>query len=105
VLSYGIARRRREIAVRIALGARPGRVTAMFLRETLGLVIVGLALGGSLAYAASRLIRSQLFGVDPEDPLTLSLAIGLLLVVALAAAWLPAQKASRLDPMLALRCE
>ena len=76
VLSYGIARRRREIAVRIALGARPGRVIAMILRETLGLLIVGLALGGSLAYAASRLIRSQLYGVDPQDPVTLVLAIG-----------------------------
>ena len=56
VLSYAIARRRAEIAIRIALGSRPGRVIAMILRETLGLVIVGLALGGSFAYAASRLI-------------------------------------------------
>jgi predicted permease len=105
VLSYAIARRRAEIAIRIALGARPGRVIAMILRETLGLVIVGLALGGSLAYAASRLIRSRLYGVDPQDPLAMSLAVGLLLFVALAAAWLPAQRASRLDPMEALRCE
>jgi predicted permease len=105
VLSYGIARRRGEIAVRIALGARPGRVITMILRETLGLLIVGLALGGGLAYAASHLIRSQLYGVDPEDPVTLLLAVGLLLFVALIAACLPARKASKLNPMMALRSE
>jgi hypothetical protein len=103
VLSYGIARRRREIAVRIALGARPGRVIAMILRETIGLLIVGLPLGGGLAYAASRLIGSQLYGVAPQDPLTMLLAVGLLLSVALSAAYLPAQRASKLDPMQALR--
>jgi predicted permease len=105
VLSYGIARRKSEIAVRIALGAQPGRVVAMILRETMGLVIAGLALGAGLAYAASRLIHSRLYGVAPEDPLTLALATVLLLLVALCAAYLPAQRASRLDPMAALRQE
>jgi ABC-type antimicrobial peptide transport system permease subunit len=105
VLSYGIARRKGEIAVRIALGARPGRVMAMILRETIGLVVVGLAMGGGLAYAASRLIGNQLYGVDPQDPLTMALAVGLLSLVALGAAYLPAQRASRLDPMAALRSE
>ena len=105
VLSYGIARRRREIAVRIALGARPGRVIAMILRETIGLLIVGLSLGGGLAYAASRLIGSRLYGVAPQDPLTMALAVGLLVSVALSAAYLPAQRASKLDPMQALRSE
>ena len=105
VLSYGIARRKSEIAVRIALGAQPGSVVAMILRETTGLVITGLALGGGLAYAAARLIKSQLYGVAPQDPLTLVLAAGLLVLVALSAAYLPAQRASRLDPMTALRQE
>ena len=105
VLSYGIARRTGEIAVRIALGARPGRVIAMILGETMGLVIAGLALGAGLSYAASRLIDSRLYGVAPQDPLTLALATGLLLLVALTAAYLPAQRASRLDPMTALRQE
>jgi predicted permease len=103
VLSYGIARRTSELAVRIALGAQPGRVIAMILRETIGLVIVGLALGGALAYTASRLIDSRLYGVTPQDPLTLALATGLLLLVALVAAYLPAQRAAKLDPMTALR--
>jgi ABC-type antimicrobial peptide transport system permease subunit len=103
VLSYGIARRAGEIAVRIALGAQPGRVISMILRETMGLFIAGLALGGGLAYAASRLITSQLYGVAPQDPLTLALAAGLLLLVALSASYFPARRASRLDPMAALR--
>src|SRR5215831_2265522 len=105
VLSYGIARRTGEIAIRIALGARPGRVIGMILRETIGIVCVGLAMGGALAYVASRWIGSRLYGVAPEDPLTLALATGLLLSVALTAAYLPALRASRLDPMTALRRE
>jgi predicted permease len=103
VLSYGIARRKGEIAIRIALGAQPGGVISMILRETTGLVSVGLALGGGLAYAASRLIDSRLYGVAPQDPLTLALATGLLLLVALSAAYVPAQRASRLDPIATLR--
>jgi predicted permease len=105
VLSYGIARRRGEIAIRIALGARPGSVISMILRETTGLVLAGLAFGGGLAYLASRWIASQLYGVAPHDPLTLALAVGMLVAVALAATYLPAQQASRLDPMAALRRE
>ena len=73
MLSYGVARRTGEIAIRIALGAQSGRVISMILRETLGVVGVGLALGGALAYAASRLIDSRLYGVAPQDPLTLAL--------------------------------
>jgi ABC-type antimicrobial peptide transport system permease subunit len=103
VLSYGIARRTGEIAVRIALGAQPGRVMSMILSETIGLVGVGLALGGGMAYAASRLINSRLYGVAPQDPATLALATGLLLVVALSAAYVPARRASKVDPMTALR--
>jgi ABC-type antimicrobial peptide transport system permease subunit len=103
VLSHGIARRTGEIAIRIALGAESRRVIAMILRETIGLVGVGLVLGAILVDAASRIITSRLYGVDPEDPLTLAFATGLLLVVAFMAALLPAQRASKVDPMAALR--
>ena len=105
VLSYGITRRRGEIAVRIALGARPGGVVAMILRESFVLVMAGLAVGAGLAYAASRLVGSRLYGVAPQDPLTMAVAGGLLVLVALGAAYLPARRASRLDPMAALRQE
>lgn len=75
----------------------------MILRETAGLVTVGLGLGGMLAYAASRLINSRLYGVASQDPFVLAVATGLLLLVAFSAAYVPARRASRLDPMTALR--
>ena len=105
VLSYGVARRTGEIAVRMALGAEARRVMSMILRETLSVFTTGMLAGAVLAYAASRLIGSRLFGVAPQDPLTLLLATALLLAVALSAALLPARRASRIDPMAALRQE
>jgi predicted permease len=103
LLSYGVAQRTSEIAVRIALGARATGVVAMILRETMVLVGAGLIVGGGLAAGASRLIASRLYGVQPQDPVTLAVATGLLLAVALSAAYLPARRAARLDPMRALR--
>ncbi|MSV27755.1 MAG: ABC transporter permease [Bryobacterales bacterium] len=105
VLSYGVARRRSEIGIRIALGALPGRVIAMILRETGWIVVGGLALGVALAYGAARLIESQLYGLRPNDPASLGIAVGALIAVALAAAYFPARRASRMDPMEALRQE
>jgi predicted permease len=105
VLSYGVARRTSEIAVRIALGARPSRVIAMILRETAGVVSLGVLAGGALALAASRFIAGTLFGVAPRDPATFALAIAVLLSVAGVAAYLPARRASRLEPIAALRSE
>jgi len=105
VLSYGVARRTREIGIRIALGAQPARVVSMVLGETAGIVAGGLVLGGTLAFAVSRLIGSRLYGVAPHDPLTLSMATLVLLAAALAAAYLPARRASRVDPITALRQE
>jgi predicted permease len=105
VLSYGVARRTSEIAVRIALGARPSRVIAMIVRETAGVVMLGVLAGGALAFAASRYIAGTLFGVDPRDPATFALAVAVLLVVAGLAAYLPARRASKLEPVAALRAE
>ena len=105
VLSYGVARRTSEIAVRIALGARPSRVVAMIVRETAGVVTIGVLAGGALAFAASRFIAGSLFGVEPRDPATFALAAAVLLVVAGVAAYLPARRASKLEPVAALRSE
>jgi predicted lysophospholipase L1 biosynthesis ABC-type transport system permease subunit len=105
VLSYGVARRTSEIAVRIALGARPSRVIAMIVRETAGVVAVGVLAGGVLASVASRFIAGNLFGVAPQDPPTFTLAVAVLLVVAGIAAYLPARRASKLEPVAALRSE
>ena len=102
VLSFGIARRASEIAIRIALGARPRRVVAMILRESFALVVAGLAAGGALGYLGSRLIANRLYGVRPDDPLTMGTATAVLIVVALGAAYLPARRASRVDPIAVL---
>jgi putative ABC transport system permease protein len=105
VLSYGVARRTSEIAVRIALGARPARVIAMILGETAGVVALGIVAGGVLAFAASRFIAGTLFGVDPRDPATFAAAVAVLLAVAGCAAYLPARRASTLEPVAALRTD
>jgi predicted permease len=105
VLSYGVARRTSEIAVRIALGARPARVIAMILGETAGVVALGVVAGGALAFAASRFIAGTLFGVDPRDPATFAAAVAVLLAVAGCAAYLPARRASTLEPVAALRVD
>ena len=102
VLSYGITRRSSEIAIRMALGAQSRGIVAMILRETAGLLVAGLVVGSALAYVGSRMIANRLYGVAPQDPLTLTLATGVLLFVALIAAYLPARRASRVDPTAAL---
>jgi predicted permease len=102
VLAYGIGRRASEIAIRMALGAERQGIVVMILRETTGLVMAGVMAGGVLAFAASRLIANRLFGVAPHDWLNLVLAAGVLLVVALLASYIPAHRASRIDPMAAL---
>ena len=105
VLAYGVAQRTREIGVRMALGAKPSNVTWMVLRRGLGLSCLGLLAGAVLAFALSSLLRSLLFGVTAiAPPIYLSTAL-VLLFVALAACVIPAQRASRVDPVLALRGE
>jgi len=105
VMSYAVARRTREIGVRMALGAESGRVVWLVMREVVLLAAIGIGVGLPLSVAAGRLMRSQFFGVSPTDPLTLALATFTLLAVALAAGYIPAGQATRVDPMRALRAE
>jgi predicted permease len=102
VLAYAVSRRSRELAIRMAVGAQRRDVVAMILRESAAIVFVGLMLGGGLAYPVTRVIASRLHGVAPQDPLTMSLAAGVLVIVAALAAYVPARRASRVDPMVAL---
>jgi len=105
VIAYMVARRRNEIGVRIALGASRGRVIGLVLREAVVLLAVGLAVGTALAAWAGQAAASLLYGLKPRDPLTLGGAVALLAIVALLASYGPAWRASRLDPMEALRDE
>jgi macrolide transport system ATP-binding/permease protein len=103
--SYTVARRSSEIGIRMALGARRQTVVWMVLREVVLLVFVGLAIGLPAALAASKLIESVLFGVKPGDPWALLTALAILLSAALVAGYLPARRASKTDPMAAIRDE
>jgi len=105
VLSYNVARRRGELAIRIALGASKGRMASLVLRETAIVILAGISVGAGLALAASRLVVNRLYGVKPGDPFTLAAALGVLLATAFVAAYLPARRATQLDPMAALREE
>ena len=101
--SYTVARRTGEIGIRMALGAQRATVVWMVLRDVLMLAIIGLVIGVPAALSASKLIGSLLFGVKPGDPGALAAALAILLSAALAAGYLPARKASRTDPMAAVR--
>jgi predicted permease len=103
VLSYGIARRTSEIAIRKALGAQPVTLVAMIARETGWLVVAGLVMGGALSVAAVRLISSRLYGLSPNDPPTFASAVAAMALVAAIATWLPARRTTRVDALAALR--
>jgi predicted permease len=105
VMAYTVARRTNEIGIRLALGAGRGDVQWMVLRESLWMVAAGLVVGIPAALALTRLIQRTLYGVKPNDPLSFVAAGALMLVVAAVAAWIPARRAARVDPMRALRCE
>jgi putative ABC transport system permease protein len=105
IIAYSVARRRNEIGIRMALGARPGSVLRMMLGESLVVVALGLAVGIPAALARGRLVSTLPYGVEAYDPLTIGAAAALLLAVALAASFLPARRASLLDPCAALREE
>jgi ABC-type antimicrobial peptide transport system permease subunit len=105
VLAYSVAQRSREIGLRVALGAPTGRIRRMVLRQVAGMAVIGLVLGAAAAALLGRAARSLLFGVEAGDPLVLAAAAVVLTVVTLAAAYLPARRASRVDPMTVLRYE
>jgi predicted permease len=105
VMSYGIARRTNEFGVRMAMGANRADVLWMVLREALWVAAVGVAIGIALAVASSRLVNSVLFGLTPNDPIAIGAATAVMIGVALFAGWLPARRATRIDPMIALRHE
>jgi ABC-type antimicrobial peptide transport system permease subunit len=105
LMSYNVARRTSEIGIRIALGAQRGAVLGATLRESLVLVVIGAVVGLAAGIGTSRFIAAQLFGVAPNDAFTISIAVAVLMAVAAIAAYLPARRASRVDPMVALRYE
>jgi predicted permease len=104
-MSYVVGRRTRELGIRFALGAQRSEVLWMVLRETMSLAAIGVAIGVPLALAATRLLSSMLFGVKTTDAATISTAIIMMCATALAAGYLPARRAMRVDPMVALRYE
>jgi len=105
VTAYAVARRKSEIGIRMALGQRRESVTWLMLRDVLGLLVAGLILGLGVALASGRLVASLLYGIKPNDPVQLTVAVLVLAGAAATAAYLPARRAARLDPMSALREE
>jgi predicted permease len=105
VMSYNVVRRTNEIGIRLALGAQTQTVLWMVLQESLLLLCVGLSLGLPLTFAGTRLIRQQLFGITAIDPFTFAAAIVIVSAMTVIAAWLPARRAMRVDPIVALRCD
>jgi putative ABC transport system permease protein len=105
VVALWVAQRTRELGVRIALGAQRRNVLTLVLGQGIRLALIGMGVGLLASFALSRVMRSLLYGVAPTDPLTLAGAGIVLLAVALIACWIPARRATRIDPMEALRTE
>jgi predicted permease len=105
VISYSISQRTREIGIRIALGAQQGAITRMFVRHALALAGIGAAIGLAAAFGLMRLMNSLLFGISPRDPLTYILVPTTLLMVAVAASYIPARRAAEIDPANTLRAD
>jgi ABC-type antimicrobial peptide transport system permease subunit len=104
-MAYSVSRRVGEIGVRVALGATRRQIAVPVLREALLLGVLGTALGLPLALLLVRIVKAQLYGVEPVDPISLAGGVGLLAAVAVFAAWFPARRAAFIDPADALRAE
>jgi ABC-type antimicrobial peptide transport system permease subunit len=105
VISYSVGQRTAEIGIRMALGASPGEVRGRILNQTLRLAVIGLLVGTVLSVLMTQTLRGMLFGVTPGDPVTFAAMIIVLIGVALTAGYVPALRASRIDPMVALRAD
>jgi predicted permease len=105
LLSYSVVRRTSELGIRLALGAQSSSLLWMILRESILLLALGLAIGLPVTLVSTRILRSQLYQLSPLDPLAISLAVATIAVMTVVAAWLPARRATKIDPMVALRCD
>jgi putative ABC transport system permease protein len=105
ILSFAVSQRTREIGIRLALGAAPTHVITLLLRQGLGLVVVGTAIGLLIGLATTRLLSSWLYGVRARDPMTFAVGAVLLIGVAILACYIPSRRAMKVDPMVALRHE
>jgi predicted lysophospholipase L1 biosynthesis ABC-type transport system permease subunit len=105
VMAFVVARRKKELGIRLALGAQPSRVIWMVMREVLLLLSIGLAVGIPAALSLGQFVSSQLYGIQPRDPWIAGATMALLAVVSVAAGLIPAHRASRIDPIMALRYE
>jgi ABC-type antimicrobial peptide transport system permease subunit len=103
LMSYSVTRRTTEIGIRMALGAQQQTVLQMVMRESLILVVIGVVVGLGAAFGAGRFVSSLLYGLEPTDVVTTALAVTVMLTVSAFAGYLPARRAARLDPMMALR--
>lgn len=105
VMAYAVSQRTREIGIRMAIGARQSDVSRMVMRVGMALTAAGAFVGIAAAIGLSQLIRSELFGVQPWDPITVASVLALMTIVAAGAAYVPAHQAARVDPIVALRTQ